>query len=225
MQNQFHHHHQQQQQQGVPNPALLNLLPNTGHQMDLNHLWNQLQELSQLLTTNRESAATLVQKVDEVKARADTDGALNLRLRETDREASVEVDLQSQMRILRRENAALLAENEDLSALASDYESVLEKVLEGLRIFIHEQSISTINIHQSYANQLAKERQVNANLRQEAAEFQARLAKLSRILRAAHENDNSLAPDILIEDLKAENAALRDALGMKPTPEVTRFEH
>ncbi|KAF3205147.1 hypothetical protein TWF192_009676 [Orbilia oligospora] len=124
-------------------------------------------------------------------------------------------DVQSQNRILRKENATLLAENEDLSSLVNDYESVLEKVLEGLRIFIHEQSISTINIHQSYASQLAIERQVNADLRQEAAEFQARLAKLGAFLRMAHENESSLGPDVLIEELKAENMALRDALGMK----------
>ncbi|KAF3909731.1 hypothetical protein AA313_de0209347 [Arthrobotrys entomopaga] len=114
-----------------------------------------------------------------------------------------ETDAQSQMRILQKENATLLAENEDLSTLVNDYESVLEKVLEGLRIFI------------SYASQLAVERQVNADLRQEAAEFQARLTKFSAILRTVHENENALGPDTLIEELKIENAALREALGVK----------
>src|SRR4051812_11656121 len=80
----------------------------------------------------------------------------------------------------------------------------------------HEHSISTINIHQSYANQLAQERQTNAILRQDAAEVQARLARLSSLLRSAHEAENALGPDIVIEELKAENAALREALGMPP---------
>ncbi|KAF3200435.1 hypothetical protein TWF106_003378 [Orbilia oligospora] len=207
-----------QQSHNNGNPALLNLLPNSGHQTDLNHLWTQLQELSQLLSINRESAAKLVQKADEAKV------SLLAVLRGVDfadRRAVImantclQDDVQSQNRILRKENATLLAENEDLSSLVNDYESVLEKVLEGLRIFIHEQSISTINIHQSYASQLAIERQVNADLRQEAAEFQARLAKLGAFLRMAHENESSLGPDVLIEELKAENMALRDALGMK----------
>ncbi|KAF3162949.1 hypothetical protein TWF788_001704 [Orbilia oligospora] len=192
MQNQMQFHGQQSHNNG--NPALLNLLPNSGHQTDLNHLWTQLQELSQLLSINRESAAKLVQKADEAKVRATPEeGSTHLR------------DAQQESK----------AENEDLSSLVNDYESVLEKVLEGLRIFIHEQSISTINIHQSYASQLAIERQVNADLRQEAAEFQARLAKLGAFLRMAHENESSLGPDVLIEELKAENMALRDALGMK----------
>ncbi|KAK6514174.1 hypothetical protein TWF506_008586 [Arthrobotrys conoides] len=210
MQNQMQFHGQQPHNSG--NPALLNLLPNSGHQTDLNHLWTQLQELSQLLSVNRESAAKLVQKADEAKARtAPEGGATHL----CDLQQENNDDLQSQNRILRKENATLLAENEDLSSLVNDYESVLEKVLEGLRIFIHEQSISTINIHQSYASQLAIERQVNADLRQEAAEFQARLGKLGAFLRMAHENESSLGPDIVIEELKAENMALRDALGVR----------
>ncbi|KAK6513287.1 hypothetical protein TWF281_004929 [Arthrobotrys megalospora] len=213
MQNQMQFHGQQPHNGG--NPALLNLLPNSGHQTDLNHLWTQLQELSQLLSVNRESAAKLVQKADEAKARTDLGGG-GVHLRDPHEENNDNTDIQSQNRILRKENATLLAENEDLSSLVNDYESVLEKVLEGLRIFIHEQSISTINIHQSYANQLAIERQVNADLRQEAAEFQARLAKLGALLRMAHEGESALGPDILIEELKAENTALRDALGVRP---------
>ncbi|EWC46643.1 hypothetical protein DRE_04130 [Drechslerella stenobrocha 248] len=212
MQNQLQFHPQQQHNGG--NPPLLSLLPNSGHQTDLNHLWSQLQELSQVLSSNRDSAAKLIQKADEAKGRIDPDAVnVSAHLQDSNDERNGDIDIQSQNRVLRRENATLLAENEDLSTLVNDYESVLEKILEGLRIFIHEQSISTINIHQSYANQLAIERQVNADLRQDAAEFQARLAKLGAVLRTAHENENALDPDILIEELKAENAALREALG------------
>ncbi|KAJ6257987.1 hypothetical protein Dda_7777 [Drechslerella dactyloides] len=213
MQNQIQFHPRPHNGSDAP---LLNLLPNSGHQTDLNHLWSQLQELSQVLSSNRDSAAKLIQKADEVKAKVDPDTLnINLHPRDSTDERHGNIDIQSQNRVLRRENATLLAENEDLSTLVNDYESVLEKVLEGLRIFVHEQSISTINIHQSYASQLAIERQVNADLRQDAADFQARLAKLGAILRTAHENENALGPDTLIEELKAENAALRDALGMR----------
>ncbi|KAK6332448.1 hypothetical protein TWF730_004124 [Orbilia blumenaviensis] len=211
MQNQMQFH--PQQPHGGGNPALLNLLPNSGHQTDLNHLWTQLQELSQLLSVNRESAAKLVQKADEAKATTALEEG-NIHSRDAHDRNSND-NIQGQNRILRKENATLLAENEDLSSLVNDYESVLEKVLEGLRIFIYEQSISTINIHQSYASQLAIERQVNADLRQDAAEFQARLAKLGAFLRMAHENESTLGPDIVIEELKAENMALRDALGVR----------
>lgn len=44
---------------------------------------------------------------------------------------------------LRNENADLRAENEDLSLLVQDYETVLEKVLEGLRVYAVGHSLST----------------------------------------------------------------------------------
>ncbi|KAF3927040.1 hypothetical protein ABW21_db0200425 [Orbilia brochopaga] len=213
MQNQLQFHAQPHNGNNAP---LLNLLPNSGHQTDLNHLWSQLQELSQVLSSNRDSAAKLIQKADEVKARVDPSTiSINPQFQDSNDERHGNIDIQSQNRVLRRENATLLAENEDLSTLVNDYESVLEKILEGLRIFIHEQSISTINIHQSYASQLAIERQKNADLRQDAANFQARLAKLGAVVRTLHEHEHALGPETLIEELRAENMALRDALGMR----------
>ena len=38
-----------------------------GHQLDLNHLWLQVQELSAVLAANRESTVGLVKKVDEIR--------------------------------------------------------------------------------------------------------------------------------------------------------------
>jgi hypothetical protein len=79
----------------------------------------------------------------------------------------------------------------------------------------HEHSIATINIHSSYTNQLANERAANAELRQREIEGQARLANLSTMLREAYASETVLEPDIVIERLKAENAALRHAMGVE----------
>lgn len=38
-----------------------------GHQLDLNHLWQQVQELSAVLAANRESTVGLVKKADEIR--------------------------------------------------------------------------------------------------------------------------------------------------------------
>jgi len=40
-----------------------------GHQLDLNHLWQQVQELSAVLAANRESTVGLVKKADEIRVR------------------------------------------------------------------------------------------------------------------------------------------------------------
>jgi hypothetical protein len=38
-----------------------------GHQLDLNHLWQQVQELSAVLAANRENTVGLVRKADELR--------------------------------------------------------------------------------------------------------------------------------------------------------------
>ncbi|PWW78313.1 hypothetical protein C7212DRAFT_200176 [Tuber magnatum] len=191
------------------------MFPTAGHQMDLNHLWQQVQELSAILAQNRESTAGLVRRADEIRSRTNSGEALP-HLRESNGEANGthDVGLEAENRALRQENHHLQTENEDLSLLVQDYETVLDKVLEGLRVYAHEHTVSTINIHQTYTNQLASERQANAILRQNETESQARLTGISKMLREAYEQDTALEPEILIEGLKVENDALREALGL-----------
>lgn len=55
---------QQQQQQA----GMVNMFPTAaGHQLDLNHLWQQVQELSAILAANRESTVGLVRRADEIR--------------------------------------------------------------------------------------------------------------------------------------------------------------
>lgn len=54
-----------------------------------------------------------------------------------------DVDFEAENLALRNENVDLRAENEDLSLLVQDYETVLEKVLEGLRVYAVCYSSST----------------------------------------------------------------------------------
>ena len=85
----------------------------------------------------------------------------------------------------------------------------------------HEHSIATINIHSSYTNQLTNERVQNAALRQREIDNSARLSNLSQLLREAYQLETVLEPDIVIERLKAENMALRMALGVGEDPDYT----
>ncbi|KAI5793066.1 hypothetical protein EDC01DRAFT_717319 [Geopyxis carbonaria] len=203
-----------------------------GHQLDLNHLWTQVQELSAILAANRESSAGLVRRADEIRNRGENAETSDL-LRamagaaaagdhaevngDGDEEApmSREEELVEENLNMRQDVADLRVENDDLSALVQDYETVLEKVLEGLRVYAHEHSVATINIHSSYTNQLAAERQSNAALRKKEAENEARLGNISRLLREAYQHGTMLEPNIMIEKLKAENQALREALGLE----------
>ena len=73
------HPQQQQQQQQQQNGYAMggavgggaNLIPTAaGHQLDLNHLWGQVQELSNLLERNKESTHGVLQRVGEFRSRA-----------------------------------------------------------------------------------------------------------------------------------------------------------
>lgn len=144
-----------------------------------------------------------------------------------------ELELADENKELKQEVSELRVENDELVLLAQRHEEVLEKVLDGLRKYAvcflrvpcggasltgwvqNEHSIATINIHSSYTNQLASERTQNAALRQREMDNSARLTKLSGLLREAYQQETVLEPDIVIEQLKAENEALRQALGVE----------
>jgi len=55
------------QQYPGQNHSLASMFPTSGHQLDLNHLWGQVQELSGLLALNRENTAHLVKRTDEIR--------------------------------------------------------------------------------------------------------------------------------------------------------------
>jgi hypothetical protein len=120
------------------------------------------------------------------------------------------------MSALREENAGLNTENNDLSLLLADYETVLEKTLEQLRSFAHEHTMATMSLHRHYATQLAAERAECLELRQQMADFQSRLAGLSRLLREAYAFEDGEADAVAeMEGLRSENRTLRIALGLE----------
>jgi hypothetical protein len=133
-----------------------------GHQLDLNHLWQQVQELSSVLAANRESTSGLtsglIKKADEIRvslsypwySRVLTSGkqsrggdsilsAVDIPAQTNGDQPSSRPEREHQLAEenseLRRTVAELQAENENLGLLVQDYEGVLERVLEGLRIY------------------------------------------------------------------------------------------
>ncbi|KAF8473863.1 hypothetical protein BDZ91DRAFT_690952 [Kalaharituber pfeilii] len=197
----------------------------TGNQLDLNHLWAQVQELSAILQANRDSAQGLVKRADEIRGRVANGEGVFLRDVNGELSGTREVELERELGALREENNSLRAETEDLSSLVSSYVTVLEKVMEGLRIYSNEHTMSTINIHHSYTIQLAHERQANAILRQNEAEAQGRLAAMAALLRQAYEaQTGNVEAEMVIAGLKYENAVLREALGLPKAEELLADE-
>ncbi len=59
---------------GAAGVGLTNPLPSAGHQADMNHLWNLVQQLSEALAENRSQTANIIEGVQEIQARAAAEG-------------------------------------------------------------------------------------------------------------------------------------------------------
>jgi len=76
--------------------------------------------------------------------------------------------------------------------------------------------MATMSLHRHYAIQLAGERAECLELRQQIAEFQARLAGMAGLLREAYVFEEGEAETLgEIESLRSENRTLRIALGLE----------
>jgi hypothetical protein len=58
------------------NIPLANGLPSSGQQTDMTHLWNLVQQLSEALAENRAQTAGIINGVQQIQARAATDGSI-----------------------------------------------------------------------------------------------------------------------------------------------------
>ena len=248
---------QQQQQQhqngyGIGAPGGpgggVNVFPTAaGHQLDLNHLWGQVQELSGLLERNRESTQGIVRRVGEVRSRASAAAEVNgdgtegvdglLRGLLVNGEGSENgvrpPDPHTRIHDLQSHNAVLESENADLATLISTYESSLSRILDQLRVYAHDHTLATLAIHKSYTQQLAAERATNLELRQEHCEFQGRIGALARLVREGlrWEEDeaeadkhrppgsDSLSGVEAWAEVSNENRVLRGLLGLKVDPD------
>jgi hypothetical protein len=80
----------------------------------------------------------------------------------------------------------------------------------------YQESLSRTQLHQDYNEKLLHEQLENAALHQSLLESEARLIKVSGLLRQAYaaDHDADRAVDQALLDLQAQNRGLRLALGM-----------
>ncbi|KAI9742223.1 MAG: hypothetical protein M1818_004123 [Claussenomyces sp. TS43310] len=185
---------------GLPTPA--------GHQSDLNHIYNMVEELSRTLEENRQATARIVAASGQVRQRAMEQNMTNEEViasvaeelnskalsvddpsRNNESNANTSHCLES-TRNLEVENAGLkkkldAAENEGKEnlAIAFDYAKSMSNMLEQIHAF----KIKTIEDmsawHHSYRNQLEHEREENLKLRCHISDMQASAARGAEALR------------------------------------------
>ncbi|KAI9835982.1 MAG: hypothetical protein M1837_003549 [Sclerophora amabilis] len=202
---------------GAPG-AGVNIFPTAaGHQMDLNHLWSIVQELSAQLKENRDSTQHIVGRVAELRRRAEAgEGGMSELLRAVngDENARNVAELHTRIDGLTATNAALDNECNELSVLVGNYEAGVGKILEMVRNYSYEHNQALNGTHRYYMNELARERQENINLQQQHFETQAGLRKVAGILREGiRQSDEELDQISIIAGLRRENRCLRQLVG------------
>ncbi|KZF19637.1 hypothetical protein L228DRAFT_285581 [Xylona heveae TC161] len=187
--------------------------PNPGHQMDLNHLWNTVQELSAVLQTNRTQTQHIVGRVEELRNRASSDNASPL-IQQVNGEisdAAKIAELETRIAAKDRDIEALNNENNEMANLLAQYEAGIGRVTEMVRHHCFTESLRNIAIHQHYNEQLTVERQENLQLRLEHADWQGRLGNLAENVRLAYRHASETDNETIrtIAELRNENRVLR----------------
>ncbi|GME48358.1 Glutamyl-trna reductase [Neofusicoccum parvum] len=209
--------HQPNGSGGMPN--LVNGLLSGGHQTDMNHLWQVVQQLSDVLQENRNQTANIMNSVQQIQARAAQEGTsptiaqVNGDLTAaTSRQQAAEINnLRAQLQSAHTSISSLDTQNAALRSLLQDYETSLSLVLEKLRPYAHQQHDAIVALHAHYNTLLEKERQANLELRLEHQEWQAGLGRVAQYARHALKEsaDAGLGYERKIRELKAENRMLR----------------
>jgi hypothetical protein len=107
-----------------------------GHQQDLNHLFNQIQELGSLLRSNRDKVNQITKDAEEVGKRAN--GALS----EEPSSSSAEADSTSKRKALRQESPHILTA-QSTEARIRELELELAKSKHIIELYKHEQKENT----------------------------------------------------------------------------------
>jgi len=196
-------------------------LSQPGHHMDLNHLWNMVQQLSEALAEQRSKTAEIVGGVERLQARglvetSPVSGAVQTNGHHPP------LDMAAEIAELRRENARkdellekTVTENVEMRQLLDLYEGELTKVVEKLRPYAyqHAQALNAQKAH--YTQLLEAERQANLELRLVQQEWQRRLGTVGEWTRKAfsENNEGRLALYRKIAGLKRQNQVLRRLAG------------
>lgn len=207
------------QANGIP---LVNGLPSGGQQTDMNHLWNVVQQLSQLLEDNRAQTLGIVNGVQAIQQRAAEEGSVTgMNLREVNGEinsASRSAELQTLTAQLSSAQTTILDltnSNTAFANLITDYENALTLLLDKLRPYAYTQTQAMVSLHKHYQTLLEQERDTSMQMRVEHADWQAGLGRVAEYARQALklQNEGELPYRRELQALKEENRVLRRLAG------------
>ncbi|OQU98281.1 hypothetical protein CLAIMM_04090 [Cladophialophora immunda] len=187
-----------------------------GHQQDLNHLFNQIQELGALLRSNREKVNSITRNAEEVAKRAN--GALTddepahpdndkARIRELELELAKQKQLVELYKHEQKENTSLIAM----------YEEAMGTAVEQIRNYCGDIEGRFLRQRKHYNDLLQQEKDDHLQSRLDRDHWYAQTLKVCEMIRTAHRlrTDEWCEEYTIVAALQGEVRCLRRCLGME----------
>ncbi|OJJ49901.1 hypothetical protein ASPZODRAFT_139247 [Penicilliopsis zonata CBS 506.65] len=192
---------------------------NAGHQMDLNHLYEMVLDLSEVLKNNREVTKSIVSSAEDIMKRANSEGASptlqqvngeinGARISELERAVAKEKRLVETLKREQAENTKLIGE----------YEAAVGVMVEQIRNYCHNNNMHFLSQKRHYNNLLQAERDAHLSSRLDRDYWHEQTMKCAEMIRTAYRlRCEEEEPYIrVISGLQNEVRAYRNALGMEP---------
>ncbi|KAL2006400.1 hypothetical protein VTN00DRAFT_9068 [Thermoascus crustaceus] len=192
---------------------------NAGHQMDINYLWEMVQELSEVLKYNREMTKGIISSAEEIMRRATTEGA-SPTLQQVNGEISAAriAELERALAKERRLVEILKREQAENTKLIGEYETAVGTMVEQIRNYCQNNNMHFLAQKRHYNNLLQAERDAHLQSRLDRDYWHAQTMKCAEMIRTAYRLrcEEEELPIRIVAGLQNEVRAYRNALGMEP---------
>ncbi|ERF73868.1 hypothetical protein EPUS_05880 [Endocarpon pusillum Z07020] len=188
-----------------------------GHQQDLNFLYRQMQELGEILKSNREKVNGITQAAEEVMNRTSANGSEQA-TREMNGDGGASQIRKLEMQLLKANRAIelLKSEQSNNTELIGKYEDALGTSTEQIRNYCTENNMNYLAQRRHYNNLLQAEKDEHLQSRLDRDYWHAQTLKVCEMLRTAYRlRTDEWGEELkIVSGLQNEVRVLRKALGM-----------
>ncbi|EXJ69477.1 uncharacterized protein A1O5_07513 [Cladophialophora psammophila CBS 110553] len=188
-----------------------------GHQQDLNHLFNQIQELGALLRSNRDKVNSITRNAEEVAKRANgalTDGGSAQPENDKAKIRELELELAKQKHLVE----LYKHEQKENTTLIGMYEEAMGTAVEQIRNYCGDIEGRFLRQRRHYNDLLQQEKDDHLQSRLDRDHWYAQTVKVCEMIRTAHRlrTDEWCEEYTIIAALQGEVRCLRRCIGMEP---------
>ncbi|KAK2764383.1 hypothetical protein FQN54_009077 [Arachnomyces sp. PD_36] len=205
---------------GMPGMGMgMNMPMNAGHQMDVNHLYEMVLELSDVLKNNRDMTKGIINSAEEIMRRSTSEEA-GPTLQQANGEISAGriAELERALAREKRLNEVFKREQAENTKLIGDYEAAVGTMVEQIRNYCQNNNMHYLAQKRHYNNLLQVERDGHLQSRLERDEWEARTLRCAEMIRTGYRMrcEEDEVPIRVVQGLQNEVRAYRNALGMEP---------